>query len=118
MNIDWYKVRQWFKPYYVWNRFWWKYVPGVYVTVKWPVGPLIVDYNDPRWVDLGGAVWIRIDSADPNDHYRLWMETNVGRQGWDWDWDLIDNNVAENRLTIKFRKSKARWATLCGLMWS
>ncbi len=40
------------------------------------------------------------------------------RQGFDWDWCIKDNDIAENRLTIKFRKGKARWATYFALKWN
>jgi hypothetical protein len=116
--VDWYKVRQWFKPHYVWTRIWWRFVGKIEVTVKWPTGDIVVDHNDPRWYDLGGAVWISFFSADPNDHYRPWMEQNVGRQNWDWNWELINNNVAENRLTIRMREKHAVYATHIALMWN
>ena len=84
----------------------WKYGKGPTVTVKWPVGP--IEEADP----VDGTI-----SADPNDHYRPYLEKNVGRQNRDWVWGLRDNNAAENRLTIKFRKSKAKWATAAFLLW-
>ena len=92
-------------------------MPGTKIKVNWPVGSIIVRDTDPRWVDMGGANQIEIESADPNDHYRPWMEKNVGRQGWDWDWCLTDNDVAENRLTIKFRKGKEEHAVIAALKW-
>ena len=85
----------------------WKYGKGPTVTVKWPVGP--IEEADP----VDGTI-----SADPNDHYRPYLEKNVGRQNRDWVWGLRDNNAAENRLTIKFRKSKAKWATAAFLLWA
>ena len=84
----------------------WKYGKGPTIKVKWPVGP--IEEADP----VDGTI-----SADPNDHYRPWLEKNVGRQHRDWVWGLRDNNAAENRLTIKFRKSKAKWATAAFLLW-
>ena len=87
----------------------WKYGKGPTVTVKWPVGPVRVPNGDNAGV--------LTESADPNDHYRPWLEKNVGRQHRDWVWGLRDNNAAENRLTIKFRKSKAKWATAAFLLW-
>jgi len=97
---------------------WWKFVPGVETKVKWPKGTITVDHNDPRWRDLGGAVWIQFESADPDDHYRPWLEANVGRQGWDWRWNLRDNDVADNTLTIRFRKKHANQATIASLKWA
>jgi hypothetical protein len=93
-------------------------MPGVIVNVAWPRGEITVDHDDPRWFDLGGAVRVKFDSADPNDHYRPWLEQHVGRQGWDWDWGMIDNDAAENRLTIKIRQAKAQYATMIALRWS
>ena len=100
------------------HQLWWRFVPGVIINVKWPKGPLVVDHNDPRWVDLGGAVWVSIDSADPNDHYRPWMEKHVGRQGWDWNWGMANNDATENRLTIKIRQKHAKYATIAAMRWS
>ena len=39
-------------------------MPSVTINVKWPVDEV---------------------SADPNDHYRPWLQEHVGRQGWDWN---------------------------------
>lgn len=100
------------------ERLWWRLMPGVIINVQWPKGPLVVDHNDPRWVDLGGAVWVEIDSADPNDHYRPWMEEHIGRQGWDWNWGLADRDATDNRLTIKIRQKHAKYATIASLKWS
>ena len=100
------------------EKLWWRFVSGVVINVKWPKGPLVVDHNDPRWVDLGGAVWVSIDSADPNDHYRPYLEQNVGKQGWDWDWGMGGMDATENRLTIKIRQRHAKYATIAAMMWS
>lgn len=67
------------------------------ITVRWPM--------DHR-------------SADPNDHYRPWLEDHVGRQGWDWNWDIKADDIVRNRLTIKFRKGKESRAVEAALMWS
>lgn len=94
-------------------------MPGTVVKVKWPTGEIIVDHNDPRWQDMGGAVWVNLGySSDPNDHYRWYMEKHIGRQGWDWDWCLADGDINENRLTIKLRRSKMKYSTIIGIMWS
>lgn len=78
------------------HKLWWRLVTGIEIKVDWP----------------GDA------SADPNNHYRPWMEANVGTQCWDWDWDLRDNDLATNKLTIKFRRGKEQWATQAQLKWS
>lgn len=102
------------------DTLWWRFMPGKTITVKWPKGMIVAGPGpeDPLWYDLGGAAYITFESADPNDHYRPWLEKNVGRQGWDWQWGLRDNNAAENRLTIKICKSKAKYATLAVLLWA
>jgi len=100
------------------ERLWWRFMPGVVINVKWPAGNITVDESDPRWVDLGGAVWVSIDSADPNDHYRPWMEQHVGRQGWDWNWGMADRDATDNRLTIKIRQKHAKYATIAAIRWS
>jgi hypothetical protein len=78
---------------------WWKLMPGVTATVKWPV-------TDCRSV---------VDS-DPNTNYRPYLEKHVGKQGWDWDWRI--GSVDGNTLTIKFRKGKEKWATIIMIMWT
>ena len=100
------------------DKLWWRFIPGVVIKVKWPKGPLVVDHNDPRWIDLGGAVWVSIDSADPNDHYRPELTELVGKQGIHWNWGMADTDVADNRLTIKIIKSKAKYASYFALKWA
>lgn len=102
------------------NRIWWLLMPGTTIKVKWPKGMIVAGPGpeDPLWYDLGGAAYITFESADPNDHYRPYMESNVGRQGWDWDWTMMDHDVSQNTLTIKFRKGKESWASMVALKWS
>jgi hypothetical protein len=89
----------------------WKYGSGPTITVAWPVGWVVLHvFPDGSQTSA--------ESADPNDHYRPWMEKNVGRQHRDWAWRCCDNNCAENKLTIKFRKSKAKWATMAAILWA
>lgn len=94
-----------------WQKLWWRFVPGTVIKVKWPVGAITY------WVVDEDHLTHR-ESADPNDHYRGWLEKNVGKQCWDWDWQLTDNDCAENVLTIKFRKGKTDYATLAAMRWS
>ena len=91
---------------------WWRWMPGVTISVKWPVGWVVLN-------EMSDGSTTSTQSADPNDHYRPWLEENVGKQGWDWQWQwgLRDNNIAENRLTIKIRNNRAKWATLATLLW-
>lgn len=78
------------------NTLWWRLMPGVRFKVAWPSTSI---------------------SSDPNDVYRQWLERNVGRQGWDWDWMLVDNDVADNLLTIKFRRGRHRYMAAALLKW-
>ena len=102
----------------LYDKLWWRFMPGVVINVAWPVGQVKVD------PDLRHGIWSGYDpgdyvqSADPNDHYRPWMEEHVGKQGWDWNWGLGNNDAADNRLTIKIRRKHEKYATMAALMWS
>ena len=104
------------------NNIWWKFMPGVKIKVKWPCGEVVAGPgpSDSRWHDWGGAAYIKFHSADPNDHYRPWLEKNVGKQGWDWNWKIVDkdNDMSTDKLTIKFRRGKEQYASIVGVMWS
>lgn len=103
----------------IWQKLWWRFMPGVVINVAWPAGNIVVDHNHPLWQDMGGAVWVDLGfSADPNDHYRPWMEQHVGRQGWDWNWGMADRDATDNRLTIKIRQKYAKYATIAAIQWS
>ena len=103
----------------IWQQLWWRFMPGPVISVRWPRGNIVVNDEDPRWVDWGGAVWVDLGfSADPNDHYRPWLEANVGRQGWDWNWGMANNDATQDRLTIKIRQKKAGYATIAAVRWS
>ena len=118
-----YCVGKWFSFRYIQNKVWWWLVDYIEIDVKWPSGEIVVDHNDPRWADLGGAVWIGFESADPNDHYRPFLEEWIGRQGWDWDWDLkwrgrnIETMEVDGYLTIRMRQKYAIYASHIALMW-
>lgn len=100
------------------HQLWWRFMPGVIINVKWPVGNIVVDENDPRWDWSLSASLQEGFSSDPNDHYRHWMEKNVGKQGWDWDWGLADQDATGSRLTIKIRRKYQDCAIIAKLMWS
>lgn len=92
-------------------------MPGQEITVKWPVGAVRLQ-QEPN------SPWDLVMSADPNDHYRPWLEQNVGRQGWDWDWRIgtiaADNGSGTrgyDTLTIKFRKKHAALASFAAIKW-
>ena len=92
---------------------WWK-LPGTEITVKWPIG-----WTEPEPAPGGG--FNQSNSADPNDHFRPWLETNVGKQGRDWDWRLNGNSneISDtDTLVIKFRKGRGKYATMFILKYS
>lgn len=99
-------------------------MPGTVVEVRWPVGPVEIDESMSQWDWTIGPSKYIVDSADPNDHYRPWLERNVGRQGWDWNWRLgkiAADNGADTRgydtLTIKLRKKHAALASFLAIKW-
>jgi hypothetical protein len=100
------------------DQLWWKFVPGVIITVKWPVGNITIDDSDPRWDWSLGSKLQEGFSADPNDHYRPDLEKNIGKQGWDWNWGTADMDATNNTLTIKFRKKFSDAAMMYKLKWS
>lgn len=100
------------------HNMWWRLVPGTEILVRWPVGVISVGpAHRDGWAGIG-EYYGEIESADPNDHYRPWMEANVGRQCWDWDWDLLGSDARDNSLTIKFRRGKEQQAMEAALKWS
>ena len=91
----------------------WRYWLRTEIIVDWPRGWSKIDH-------LGNQV----ESSDPNTWYRAWLEANVGRQGWAWDWRIgkvyvHDNNPlvdVRDSLKIKFRKPQD--ATAFALMFA
>ncbi len=100
------------------GQLWWRFVPGTVINVRWPVGDVEIDESMPQWDWTIGPPKYKIESADPNDHYRPFLEKYVGKQGWDWDWGMADRDATDNRLTIKIRRKHARYATLLAMRWS
>ena len=110
------------------RNLWWKFMPGVKINVTWPDGDVVIDESMPQWDWTVGPSKYIVSSADPNDHYRPWLEKNVGKQGWDWDWRLGPITGAKGQpngpivlagdfLEIKFRKGKEKYATIATLKW-
>lgn len=93
-------------------------MPGEVIRVKWPDGDVVIDESMPQWDWTVGPSRYIIESADPNDHYRPWLESHVGRQGWDWNWGMADTDAIDNRLTIKIRRGKEECATMALLLWA
>jgi hypothetical protein len=101
------------------DKLWWRFMPGVVINVKWPVGQVKVDPDLQHGIWSGYGTGVEyVESADPNDHYRPWLEEHVGKQGWNWNWGLGNNDAAENRLTIKIRQKHEKYATIAALRWS
>jgi hypothetical protein len=100
------------------EQLWWKFMPGVVINVKWPKGQVRVGPSHRQGWSGVGPEFEYVESADPNDHYRPWMEKNVGQQGWDWNWGVANNDVSENRLTIKIRRKYQDYAIIAKLQWS
>lgn len=96
------------------KRLAWRFILRHEVVAEWPTG-----WTKPHPAAGGG--FIQVESADPNDHFRPWLEEHCGRQGWDWDWRLWTNGETmwtpgysePDRLLIRFRKeSSAVWFRL------
>lgn len=101
------------------EQLWWRFVPGVIINVKWPKGAVVVGPNSRSWDGVTNpCVRQLVESADPNDHYRPWLEKHVGQQGRDWDWGLANNDATDNRLTIKIRLKHQDSAVIAKLQWS
>lgn len=101
------------------DQLWWRFVPGVVVNVRWPRGKVVVGPNSRSWNGVSNpCVHQLVESADPNDHYRPWLEEHVGRQGWDWNWGMADRDATDNRLTIKIRQKYAEYATIAVIRWA
>ena len=100
------------------EKLWWRFMPGVTINVKWPKGEIKVGPSHRLGWNGIGDYFEYVDSADPNDHYRPWLEEHVGKQGWDWNWGMADTDATENRLTIKIRQKYAKYATIAALRWS
>lgn len=100
------------------DKLWWRFMPGVIINVRWPPESMIVvGFGHRGWSGMG-PMYEEVYSADPNDHYRPWLEKYVGKQGWNWQWGMANNDVAENRLTIKIRSKYAKFATIAAMHWS
>lgn len=95
------------------DALWWRFMPGSIIEVPWPTG-----WTEPEPAPGGG--FIQFESADPNDHYRPWLEKHVGKQGWDWNWrigTIATQTGMTDTLVIKFRTKKAKYATIAAMRW-
>ena len=79
-----------------WDKLWWKFMPGEIINVRWP----------------------EEQPADPNYHYRPYLEQHVGRQGRDWNWGMCNTDATNNRITIKIRRQHASHALILAMRWA
>lgn len=100
------------------DKLWWRFMPGAVINVAWPKGQVKVGPSHRDGYSGYGPEFEYVDSADPNDHYRPWLEEHVGKQGWDWNWGVGGTDVSANRLTIKIRRKHEKYATIAALRWS
>lgn len=102
----------------IYQRFWWRFVPGEIINVRWPKDIIKVGPSHRQgWVGIG-EYFEYVESADPNDHYRPELERLVGRQGRHWNWGMVGNDCSENRLTIKIVRSRAKYASYFAMKWN
>ena len=92
-------------------------MPGTCIHMSWPVGPVNVT-NPCGEISLQQGP----ESADPNDHWRAWLEREVGKQGVAWDWMIghvgtSPSSVDRDTVLIKFRFDKANSATAFKLIY-
>lgn len=92
-------------------------MPGATIEVKWPIGEVRIRQEE-------SDIWDLVMSADPHDHYRDFLEKNVGKQHWDWDWRVgqykADNGrgtAGVDSLIIKVRNKHAAVASYLALTW-
>ena len=100
---------------------WWRFMPGTEIELLWPRGRVVVTPDQPGWDPSLGATKQSLFSADPNDHYRPWLEEHVGRQGWDWDWrigEVATTTGDRDTIRIKIRRGRAEYATIAALRWA
>lgn len=99
----------------------WRMLQGGEVSVKWPHGDCLVTNDHPLWDWTVGPDSYTVVSSDPNDHYRPWLEANVGKQGRDWDWKTVPYKEGfhspGDRVLIRVRKGKSHTLSAMALMW-
>jgi len=120
-----YELKSRFGP---WDAFKWWLLRHNSIIVKMPeTKEATVDHTNAAWIDFGGAATLTIITDCPNWHYRPFLDQHVGAIGKDWMWKVIPGNpflFRNNRLAdlivleIRFRKDKAKWASLLYLKWS
>ena len=87
-----------------WSWIWWRWIPGVIVTVPWP----------------------KERPFDPDVWYRPWLEQHVGRKHWHWDWQFYGyfeggrygSRPVIDSVKIKLCWSKKQYASYMALKWA
>lgn len=91
----------------------WKMFAGPSILLRYPEHKeFTVDHSLPYWIDLGGAVNIKISSSSPDIHYRPYLEKHVGKEGFDWVWRIYDKNPNDTMIELKLHKRKHRWLAI------
>lgn len=101
------KLRVLSRSYRLRSKLWFSLMAGRSLVMPWPTGWTQTDDNG-----------VSYESADPNDHWRPWLEANVGRQGWDWDWRLAQSLVGyHDNLEITFRRGREEAMMRFAMRW-
>ncbi len=89
MGNNWFNLRAaelWFylsviRPWRLWRRdLWWRMMPTVSVTLP---------FGDLRW------------DQSPSEHIKPWLDENIGREGWSWDWTWLARDERPWEQTLK-----------------
>lgn len=119
-----YEIKSRFGPY---DAVKWRCMRGGVVSLHWPKIEKVNSTSQAvNWLILEVEQLPRIYSDCPNLHYRPWLEKYVGKEGCDWMWRhkvgcgvfiSPDYHRRHDRLEIKLRKNKSKWASLLLLKW-
>ena len=78
----------------VWSTFWWMFMTGRTILLQWPKFHIFPTTKIGFYEELDNT-------------WELWLESNVGRQGFDWEWRIH----SEQGIEIRFRRGKEDLAT-------
>jgi hypothetical protein len=88
------------------SKLFWRFVPGVEFKLRWPRG-----WTEPT------PDGVQIESYNPNDHFRPWLEKHVGKQYINWDWAIKDEDLITDTLTIKIRRGRSKYVSMAVMKW-
>ena len=91
------------------NLLWWKFVPGKEIVVMCPTD--LVQIPHPFY---SHTYFIESLAVFSKENSKKILEQTVGIQGLDWDWRIVENN----KLKIKFRIGKTRYASYFLIKWN